>query len=151
MLSLWYCGTIITDMKHKLGYRETLRVDFNDIGSIINDPMDITRRDYLSYLSGDYHDNPEYMAEKYDFLESGRREEIFRTYKERWDKCKVKKQRKSFVSRSFFEFLAFYYGSSYKHMKNCLVDIVGVKKLEELNLELIKDVIDFYHYQENFR
>jgi len=62
-----------------------------------------------------------------------------------------KKQRKSFVSRSFFEFLAFYYGSSYKHMKNCLVDIVGVKKLEELNLELIKDVIDFYHYQENFR
>jgi len=75
MLSLWYCGIIIFNMKHKLGYRETLRVDFNDIGSIINDPMDITRIDYLSYLNGDYHDNDENMAEKYDFLESGRREE----------------------------------------------------------------------------
>ena len=110
--------------------KETIKNDFSDIEELINNPNHIVRRYYTSYLDGNYG------------------QEIYKTNLAHWERCKTDRQKRTFVIQTFCNFNALDYNCSYGHLQNCLMDLIGLEKLEELNLELIKDATEVYNNKE---
>ena len=104
--------------------KETIKNDFSDIEELITNPNHIVRRYYTSYLDGNYG------------------QEIYKTNLAHWERCKTDRQKRSFVIQTFCNF------NAYGHLQNCLIDLIGLEKLEELNLELIKDATEVYNNKE---
>ena len=107
-----------------------IKNDFNDIDNIIENPNHVVRRYYGAFLDGNYG------------------EELFNKNKERFNYCTTDKKLRSFVISSFVEYNALDYGLTPQQVQRWLVDNIGLEKLEQLNVELAKDVEDIYSEEE---
>ena len=107
-----------------------IKNEFNDIDNIINNPNHVVRRYYGAFLDGNYG------------------EEIYNKYRTRFELCNTEKKKRSFVIESFVEYNALDYGLSAQQVQRWLVNNIGLKKLEQLNVELAQDVKDIYAEEE---
>mgnify|MGYP003655968534 FL=1 len=107
-------------------YKQKLTSDFNDFDKLLNNTNHVVRRYFHMYINGDYG------------------EDIFTKWLARYQIATTDKKLRALVIQAFLEYNALDYGCTSQQVQRWLMANIGIEKLEQLNLELIKDVQDAY-------
>jgi hypothetical protein len=105
-----------------MDYKQQLKSDFYSFDEIIKDSNHVVRRLFSCYINGDY-----------GF-------EIYERNLKRWQQATTSKKKRSFVISTFIDAQALDCQCTSQQVQKWLMKNIGIKKLEQLNLELINDV-----------
>ena len=105
-------------------YKQKLTSDFNDFDELLNNPNHVVRRYFSAYINGDYG------------------EAIYDRWAKRYNEATTDKKLRGLVIQAFLEYNALDYDCTTQQVQRWLMQNIGIEKLEKLNIELIKDIID---------
>jgi len=107
-----------------MDYKQKLKNDFNDFDELLNNPNHVVRRYFTAFINGDYG------------------ETIYNKWEKIYNEATTDKKLRALVIQAFLEYNALDYDCTSQQVQRWLMQNIGIKKLEKLNIELIKDIID---------